>query len=471
MKKILMLLMTTVFLFSCDSNQEYEDLNKNPNKPTDVSSESLFTSSVKSLFDQMESTNVNINVYRLFAQYWTETTYTDESNYDLITRNIPANHWSELYRDVLFDLKDAKSKADSDIKKAQVEVLEVYTWQQLVDTFGDVPYSEALLAGENVVPAYDDAATIYADLITRINSAINLLNTGTGLPYSDADLIYGGDVTSWKKFANSVKLKLAMRIADVDNSTASTVAQQAVAGGVFTSNDDNATLQYLSSTPNTNPLWVDLVQSNRSDFVAANTIVNYMNTLSDPRRPYYFQQNLGAGVYQGGVYGASNNPLLNSLAGSSMYDPTFRGVLLDYSEVEFLLAEAAERTYSVGGTAALHYTNAITASMEDWGVSSTDIVTYLAKPEVAYLTASGTWRQKIGFQFWLAMYNRGFEGWCVYRKYDAPVLNQAAKTDLPVPKRYTYPLFEQTLNLDNYTAASVAIGGDQMNTPVFWDVN
>ena len=84
---------------------------------------------------------------------------------------------------------------------------------------------------------------------------------------------------------------------------------------------------------------------------------------------------------------------------------------------------------------------------------------------------TGTWRQKIGFQFWLAMYNRGFEGWCVYRKYDAPVLNVAANSGLPVPKRYTYPANEQTLNKVNWLAASGAIGGDTQSTKIFWDIN
>jgi hypothetical protein len=112
MKKYLILL-SSVLVLSCASDASYEDLNRDPNNPTQVSAEALFTSSTKSLFDQMESTNVNNNVYRLFAQYWTETTYVDESNYDLNTRNIPANHFSEMYRDVLYDLKDAKLAANS----------------------------------------------------------------------------------------------------------------------------------------------------------------------------------------------------------------------------------------------------------------------------------------------------------------------------------------------------------------------
>jgi hypothetical protein len=467
MKKYL-LIISSLFIASCTSDESFENLNRDPNNPTQVSSDALFTSATKSLFDQMESTNVNTNVFRLLSQYWTETTYIDESNYDFNTRNIPQNHWGEMYRDILYDLQDAKNLATTDKQKAMISVIEVYAWQQMVDTFGDIPYFDALQGAAEPTPAYDDDAAIYADLLVRINDAIAGLN-GAGAGFTGADIIFNGDIAKWNKFANSVKLKLAMRMADADNATAQTAAQQAVAAGVLASNADNVTLEYLPTTPNTNPLWVDLVQSGRSDFVVTNTVVDYMNTLADPRRAIYFDDNLGDGVYVGGPYGDNNTFANYSHIGEVMHDPTFRGVLLDFSEVQFLLAEAVERGYSVGGTAATHYTAGITASMTDWGVAAADITTYLAQPAVAYGTATGTWKQKIGKQFWLAMYNRGFEGWCVYRKFDAPTMNVAAESGLPVPTRYTYPLNEPTLNKTNYDAAVTAIGGDLQTTKVFWD--
>ena len=475
MKKIFISLVTISLIFACATDERYDELNIDGNNPPNVPSKTLFTGAIKNLFDQNESTNVNNNVFRLFSQYWTETTYIDESNYDLNTRNIPANHWNELYTNVLYDLKDCKSKEDTDTdnKIAMISVLEVYTWQQLVDTFGNIPYSEALQGRNNPTPKYDDAKTIYEDLILRINVAIALFDTSADEGFGSADIIFNGDITKWMKFANSLKLKLAMRIADVPAlaNLSKTTAEQAFNGGLINSNNDNVILEYKAGTPNTNPLWVDLVQSGRSDFVAANTIVDYMNTLADPRRQFYFDDNLGAGVYLGGTYGANNSYPSYSHIGNMMLDPTFRGVLLDYSEVEFMLAEAVERGYSITGSADLHYTTGITACMENWGVSALDINTYLLNTSVAYATATGTWRQKIGFQYWLAMYNRGFEGWCVYRKFDAPTMNIADESGLPVPNRYTYPLREQTLNVTNYNAASTAIGGDLLTTKLFWDIN
>ena len=475
MKKILLSIVAVVTLMSCQSDDKYEDYNTDPKNPAQIDPDFLFNNAQKSLVDQMTSTSVNLNVFRLLAQHWTETTYIDEANYDLTNRNIPQAHWSEMYRDVLLDLKIAQelaqenpeySASDISSRVAQAEVLMVYAFQQLVDTYGDIPYSQALDTESYPLPAYDDAATIYEDLIARLDVAIPNL-TGSGF---SIDNIYEGDMTAWNKFANSLKLKIGIRLSDINPTLSQSTVESAVAAGVFTSNQDNAVLEYLGSTPNTNPLWVDLVQSGRSDFVIANTLADFMNNLEDPRRSAYFDDNLGENTYEGGPYGANNNFNSYTHIGAVLHEPTFPGLLLDYSEVSFYLAEAAARSYSVPGSIEDNYNNGITASFEYWGVDNVDA--YLANPDVAYDTAPGAdWREKIGNQFWLAMYNRGFEAWTVWRKYDAPEFNLPVDTGNPVPTRYTYPVNEQTLNRTQWEAGSAAIGGDEQTTKLFWDVN
>ena len=108
MRKLFLTTMSIVLLASCQTDDQYEDLNRDPKNPTQVAPEFLYNSATKSLVDQMTSTNVNTNIFRMLGQHWTETTYTDEANYDFTGRNIPQNHWSEMYRDVLLDLKVAK---------------------------------------------------------------------------------------------------------------------------------------------------------------------------------------------------------------------------------------------------------------------------------------------------------------------------------------------------------------------------
>ena len=147
MKKFLILSFAVALISGCSSDESYEELNKNPNAPAEVSDSQLFVSSINSLTDFIESTNVNVNNFRLYAQYWTQTQYTDEANYELKNRQIPESMFSEFYRDILGDLDNAKLITSDPVKVAQIELLSVYAWQMLVDAFGDVPYSEALKAG------------------------------------------------------------------------------------------------------------------------------------------------------------------------------------------------------------------------------------------------------------------------------------------------------------------------------------
>ena len=139
--------------------------------------------------------------------------------------------------------------------------------------------------------------------------------------------------------------------------------------------------------------------------------------------------------------------------------------------MEFYRAEAKERGYTVGGTAEDHYNNAITASILSWGGTDADATAYLAQPGVAYATAAGTWQRKIGTQAWIAFYTRGLEGYTEWRRLDYPIFNLATTITNynEIPKRFTYPVNEQTLNKVNYTSAAAAIGGDLLITKLFWD--
>lgn len=469
--------MSLAVLVSCE---DLTELNDNP-KRTDVApAGSLFANAQKSLVDNLTTPNVNTNIFRMLAQQWTETTYTDEANYDLTTRNIPQNWWHALYRDVLQDLREARKIVESDdnldatVKQNQmaiIEIVEVYTWSILVDTFGDIPYANALnvtgTSSDVLQPAYDNDATIYDDLISRLNTALSSLTSGVA-SWDDNDLIYGGDVDQWIKFGNSLKIRFGMTIADVDNAEAKSLVESALPNA-FTSNADNAVFYYKSAPPNTNPVWVNLVQSGRKDFVAADTLVNTMLELDDPRTPFYFTPDAD-GAYSGGIYGASNNYATYSKPADLIDNADFPAVIMDFSEVQFFLAEAAERGFATGATAETHYNNAIRASMEFWGVETADIDAYLLQPEVSYSSAAGTFKEKIGLQKWIALYNRGFEAWTEWRRLDAPVLEAPPDANSDIPVRYTYPVSEQNLNTINYDLAVEAIGADDVSTKVFWDV-
>ncbi|NOR87550.1 MAG: SusD/RagB family nutrient-binding outer membrane lipoprotein, partial [Bacteroidales bacterium] len=291
--------------------------------------------------------------------------------------------------------------------------------------------------------------------------------------YGNADIFYNGDVASWLTFAHSLKLRLAITLADVDAGYAKPLFE-ASASHAFSSNAQNITLEYGSEPlANTNPLYQALVASGRLDFIPANTIVDYMNTLNDPRRTAYFELNPDANGedYVGGIYGASNAFGNYSHVGAVMHDPTFPIALMSYMEIEFYKAEAAARGWSTGGSAVEHYENAITASFAEWGIDGA--ADYIETDGVAW-DGSGDWKHVIGMQAYIGYYQRGFEGWTTYRRLDWPEMNTAPAantTDGKVLRRYTYPVNEQTLNADNYYSAASAIGGDFMETKLFWDKN
>jgi hypothetical protein len=474
MKRIYLVLIVLIGIsISCTKN--FEDFNTDKKHAVEVPGDFIFANAQKALADQMASTNVNLNIWKLFAQYWTETTYTDESNYDIVNRTIPDNTYRTYYRDILADFKEARrvitdEEAVGDeaiIAKANklhiITLLECFAYQELVDIFGNIPYTQAVDI-ETINPAYDDAATIYDDLIAKVKSATEGLDAGFG-SFGANDLYLSGDVGMWKKFGYSLLIKLGINLSDVNNAKAKSTIEGAYAGAYAFG--EICQINYPGGA-NSNPLYVDLVQSGRDDFVPANTIVDIMNTLNDPRRDNYFTP-FGGG-YLGGIYGESNPYGAYSHIADPIQAPTYPMVMMDYTEVAFYLAEAAARGYSVGGDAETWYNNGVKSSILSWNGSETEYNDYIAQASVAYNAAN--WKSSIGTQAWLAFYVRGFHGWTSWRRLDAPTLNlpPAPETDDgQVPKRFTYPVNEQTLNAANYNQAAQAVGGDKMSTKLFWD--
>ena len=492
MKKILIFLSVFILFSACS---KLEDLNVNTKDFTVVPGESLYNGATRSLVNQMFTPNVNQNNTMLWVQHWAETTYPDESRYDMVTRSVPANHQNSIYRTVLANYKDAArlisgltiipgttiSQQQKDNQLGIIEIMSVYAWSNLVETFGDIPYSQAL-DYKNPSPAYDDGLTIYKDLIARIDAALAKMDPSTAGMSTGYDNIYNGTASGtakWIKFGNSLKLRMGIMLADLDPVYAKAVIESA-APKVFAAGD-KAALTYLTASPNQNPVYTELVVSGRSDFIITSNIIDAMQpatpagtilnvTVTDPRLKFY--ATTVAGVFKGGKQGSPNSYDAYSHVNPSLLTSSREVVLMDYAETEFLLAEAAERGFAVAGTAEAHYNNAITASITYWGGTPAEAAAYLAQPSVAYTTAAGNYKQKIGTQAWLAYFLRGFTAWNSYRRLDYPVLlapAQHVEGIDKVPVRYTFAVSEQTLNFTNYTAAAAKIGGDTPLTKLFWD--
>ena len=258
-----------------------------------------------------------------------------------------------------------------------------------------------------------------------------------------------------------------MTIADVNSSAAKAAVESADIKAI-SSAADNAQVTYLSASPNTNPVHTDIVLGGRSDYIAAKDLMDVLINLSDPRKSLFFGTN-NAGQYAGGIVGKVNTFADFSKPSSKVIAPNSPLVLLDYVETEFYKAEAKERGFSVAGTAAEHYENAIEASIINWGGTTAEADMYLSKPEVGYNSAAGSFKQKIGTQKWIALYNRPFAGWTELRRLDYPVLPLPEAARSGFPNRLSYPGNEQQLNGTNYTEAAAIYGGDKVESKLFWD--
>lgn len=479
MKKILAILTIGLSMTACVS----EDINTDPNSAYSAVPGSLINYAQKELSDYVNTPNVNENNFRLTMQYWQETIYVNESNYDFVNRNVSNQIFRDNYVNVLNNLGKAKTiinayvptvveAPDWELNKknqlAMIDIMQVYTYQLLVDTFGNIPYTQGADLDKYPLPAYDDAATIYLDLIKRINADIANLDThATGFEsFDEGEKLYSGDVQSWIIFANSLKLKLGIAIADSNPALAQTTAQSAIAAGVMTTPEENAQFQYLAGSPNFNPLYENL--STRNDFIGGKTLVDNMNANSDPRISKYYKLAAdGTGVYKGQVIGLPGSYRVFSRIANFAYDPETPGVLLNYTEVAFYIAEANARWNTA--SAATAYATAVTASIVEWGGTTTEAAAYLA----AHPYDAANWKKSIGEQAWVAFYNQALTSWNFWRRLDFPVLLAPASAITnaggKVPVRMTYPVLEQQVNNTNWKAGSTAIGGDLLTTKLFWD--
>lgn len=471
-------LLTTVFI-SC--SDKYEDLNSDKKHPGVVPGSSLFTSGLKFIADQVNTSGVGENIFKLFSQYWTQTTYIQESNYDVINRGTAQAIFVNYYQQGLRDIRQAKIFIESEAnlpavtknKLAIIELVNAYAFQQLVDIFGMVPYTEAFDIGQ-VYPKYDNGLDIYNDLAKRIDAALANLNPKAE-SFGNSDLFYKGDVNAWIKFAYTLKVKMGITLADVAGESArSRSLVESSYEKAFASTLDNCLMPYLEAAPNYNPLYREIVASGRHDYVIANTLVDIMNNLDDPRRSKYFTPVGVSSEYKGGPYGVGTDYSLFSHINDNILKPTFPGIMMTYTELQFYLAEAAARGYAVKKSAAAYYAEGIKSSILEWGGTLEEAAAYLAKTQVAYPTATDRspdgWREKIATQSWIASYTRGLEAWTTWRRLDYPIFNPPkGLTQHDIPKRMTFPIDEQTINPKNYQAASAAIGEDKLSTKLFWD--
>lgn len=443
------------------------DINTNPNGPTDVAPPSLLANAIQDVVGGVDGvdgvTSLNIRGAGLWVQYYAEIQYRDEDKY--IVRPGTSGGWG-LYNRSLEDFQrmiDKGVSASTPNWEAVGRIMKSYVFSVMTDAMGDIPYSEALTGNANLTPKYDSQKDIYTALFADLTKASQEIDPG-GIGFATGDIMYGGDMTRWQKFANSLRLRLAMHLQKVDAATAAAQAQAAVTAGVFQSNDDNAQLLYLAVSPNRNPIYEDALS--RDDYGLSKTYVDSLTSWNDPRLPVFAQINkdtiLANRTYQGLPNGLNDGegPALFYISRIGAYwreTPNAPLSLLTYSEVLFLEAEAAERGW-IPGSAATFYADAIRASMEQYGIATADIDAYLAQPRVAYAGGAAGLTQ-IAYQKWVSLYMQGMEAWTEVRRTGVPAVVPGPRAVLSsIPERLPYDDQEQVLNKANVDAAVAAQG-------------
>jgi hypothetical protein len=366
-------------------------------------------------------------------------------------------------------------KANANYKGVAL-ILRSWIFSLLTDAYGNIPYTQAGNIKQYLTPQYNTQKEVYFGLLDELKTAGATLTT-TG-PAIAGDIIYGGNIGRWKKFANALRLRIALRIADREPEKAKQVINEVLndAGGLISSIDDAARFVYTSS-PQQNPVsaWFDT----RDDFRIGKTLVDKLYALNDPRLPVYANKPTDPSVtnYVGVPSGLTNSDANNlgfaktSKPGSYFSAPATPSVIVNYAEVLFGRAEAAARSFTTENAEDL-YNQAIKASLNQFGITDlTTINNYIGQATVKYSAAN--FKKSIGEQKWIALFGQGLEAFAEWRRLDYPQLTPgvAGTLDGKIPVRFIYPGSEQALNGDNYKKAIIDQGTDNLLTKLWFDQN
>jgi hypothetical protein len=452
MKKIFLIILTVGLLFSqCTS--DFEDINTNPNSPDVTPITNVFAYTITTLSGRFGVTEMEYA--GSFCGHISRSTYLDAIRYNV---NPDIGFWDYMYTNILGNINlviDQAKKDENPILQGAAMVLRAYAFQMLVDTYGPVPYSEAGLGGiGNTSPKFDKEADIYKDLLEQLNQANTMLVPGTGKVLGIGDVIFGGDISKWKKFCNSLRLRIAIRMSNVDPQTAKTVISEIFNNPdkypVLSSRSDDVALKYTGTGTWIEPWTYTFSQGQYKDFRVAKPLVDTMKYLSDPRLPMYASVSKQGG-YVGLVIGAKTNGSESTIDSAFVFNTAGSTYFLKFTEVEFIRAEAVARGF-ISGSAADMYKNAITASMDEYGISSDEINAYLANPTVAWNNDI----KRLYFQKWLSLFNQCWEAYAEMRRTDVPALPPATESTKPghnrPPFRWCYPSTEKNLNTKNIPA-------------------
>ncbi|MEO6720521.1 MAG: SusD/RagB family nutrient-binding outer membrane lipoprotein [Ferruginibacter sp.] len=499
-------------LISAGCTKKFDEINTDPTTFSSLPSSAIPKAFARSQWQGVWADPGNYEViHSLYTDLWSQY-FVDAGGFPgdrfVINQDLMIFSWNLLYTvnwpslKIVIDGTEGISPSANAIAK----IWKVYMFHQTTDMYGPIPYFQAGL-GQLSIP-YDSQESIYQDFFKTLDSAVTTLKAAdqTQTPFGTDDLIYHGNIPKWIKFANSMRLRLALRISKADPVTAKAQAEKAVADGVMTGNDDNAFVEVGSNSVNGLALEVPWENMRMSAGMES-----YLKGYNDPRLPEYFDPADQDGKFHGMRNGLSTNQLstavvngpsgainLSNLNKDRWNDITASATPLNVmyaAESFFLRAEGALNSWNMAGTAKELYEKGITISMQQWGVTNnTTIQNYIqssAQPvapgdflnsppaadvPIKFATNAGTQLQQIITQKWISLYPDGIEAWSEHRRTGFPKLYPVVQIDNPdiaagqMIRRLPFQSFEYATNRKAVQDAIPLLNGpDKVSTPVWWN--
>lgn len=477
-----------ILLMGCE--RDLETINTNPNAVSEIDPAYLFSNAVKKTFRDQQWGNV---LYLRFGSQYSHfymVPHNTTRPYDMYKDHFFTDTYFEVLSatytgpvKLISEVIDLTSEGEyeNELRKSLADVVAVCNYMKMTDLYGDVPYTEGGFGQEGILlPKYDAQSFIYEDMLARLEAAIPLIKAGNpDEAYPGFDPLFDNNLDQWVRFANSLRLRMAMRIRFADESLAHSAISESLDEELISDNTQNAQI-ITYDDPDLYNRWYRSYEL--LPWKMSQKVVDHLQTTNDPRLAAWVKPNI-YGDYAGAVNG------LNELAWSvmpwdSLSDPTTalyaRDMPVYYlcaAEVKFYKAEAAMIGLNSEEDANELYREGIRLAMEKWEVDPDSIELFLTSEAATLSTELEPALEQIGTQLWLSLATNFVESFCSIRRLGYPVIEQRTDPDLDqgvtegiLPKRFLYPYNEETTNSANMQEAVDRQGPNEITTPVWWDV-
>jgi len=505
MKKIInYCFLLTIVLFASSCDKGFDDLNTNKVNPTSIDPlYQLNNAVVNASFPGNSSLAYDIGVVQQIIS--PNNGVLNGANFNSDNRGNTQVIWQNYFRNVIRNTNDVILNTKSDANRVNLyhmaRIFQAYAYMVLTDEYGDIPYTEGGkgYTDQNFFPVYDAQQQIYTDIIKELGEAATALNAAGKIEIGD--ILYGGVVAQWKKFAYSLMLRAGMRLSKADATKAQSTVQAAFQGGVILANADNAFIRHDANY--TNPVGATLNSTEAANFYLTKPFVDSLKNRNDPRLKAIAVRYVGAtsggtqttasrttdpSLQFGLPLGFDNNAAQAyalSVGLAHFYDfsqadrtrivkQTAPCFLVTAAQTQLLLAEARQRGWITTGTVQGYYDAGVTLHMQQMAtydagctVAAGDITTYLTNNPFDPAKAL----EQIGTQYWIASFLNGPEAFANYRRTGFPALapNPYPGKEVAFIFRLTYPNSEQSVNTTNFNAAISRQGPDKLDTKVWWN--